>query len=118
MPSTTFPQPVATAATVTYTGVADWWGRHVWVESAGRRRALRPCGDELIAAWAWGCRGIAARELARAILADATGSPAIAERWCREMTHAIVARLPRDAFELGRGEVLEWLDGVAEPMAA
>jgi len=63
------------------------------------RSALHACGDELIAGLAWGCRGIAARELARAILADATGSPAVAERYCREMTHALIADLPRAVIE-------------------
>src|SRR3954471_11911280 len=94
---------------VSYVGVADWWGRHVWVECDGTRSALHACGDDLIAGFAWGTRGIAARELSRAILADATGNPAIAERYCRDMTHAIVAGLPRTGFELDRDEVLAWL---------
>jgi hypothetical protein len=102
-----------TARTARYVGVADWWGRHVWVERDGVRSALPACGDELIAAFKWGCRGIAARELARAILADTTGSPAVAERYCRDFTHAVVAGLPRTGFELGEGAVLAWLEGVA-----
>jgi hypothetical protein len=103
---------------VMYVGVADWWGRHVWVESDGTRSALHACGDDLIASFAWGCRGIAARELARAILADATGSPAVAERYCRELTHAVIAGLPRTGFELDRADVLGWLDAVAVPLPA
>jgi hypothetical protein len=101
---------------VRYVGVADWWGRHVWVESDGVRGALHACGDDLIAGFAWGCRGIAARELARAILADATGSPQLAERYCRELTHAVIAGLPRTGFELDREDVLAWLDRVAAPV--
>jgi hypothetical protein len=109
-----------TGATETvYVGVADWWGRHVWVERDGTRSALHACGDELIAGFSWGRRGIAARELARAILADATGNPAIAERHCRDLTHAIVASLPRAGFELSRGRVLAWLaDADAVAVAA
>jgi hypothetical protein len=103
---------------VRYVAVADWWGRHVWVERDGVRRALPACGEELIAGFAWGCRGIAARELARAILADATGNPAIAERYCRDMTHAIVAGLPRTGFELDRDQVLAWLEAAAAPRHA
>jgi hypothetical protein len=103
---------------VTYVGVADWWGRHVWVEDDGTRSALHACGDDLIASFAWGTRGIAARELARAILADATGSPAVAERYCRDLTHAVIAGLPRTGFELERAEVLAWLDTVDAPMTA
>jgi hypothetical protein len=103
---------------VRYVGLADWWGTHVWVERGGVRRALHACGDELIAGFAWGGRGIAARELARAILADATGSTAVAERFCRELTHAVVSGLPRAGFELDRDDVLAWLDAVAAPVGA
>jgi hypothetical protein len=109
------PQP---KDTVRYTGVNDWWGTHVWVESDGVRSALHACGDDLIAGFAWGCRGIAARELARAVLADATGSTAVAERYCRELTHAVIAGLPRTGFELDRDDVLAWLDAVAAPVPA
>jgi uncharacterized protein DUF6166 len=112
------PPSAPVTETVRYTGVADWWGRHVWVERDGVRSALHACGDELIAGFAWGCRGIAARELARAIIADATGSPAVAERYCREMTHALIADAPRTGFELDRDDVIGWLDRVAEPAIA
>jgi hypothetical protein len=105
-----------TTESVRYVGVADWWGRHAWVERDGVRSALPACGEELIAGFAWGRRGIAARELARAILADATGSTAVAERYCRDLTHAVVAGLPRTGFVLRREAVLEWLEGVAAPM--
>jgi hypothetical protein len=110
--------PTVITDTVRYVGVADWWGRHVWVERGDVRSALHACGDELIAGFAWGTRGIAARELARAILADATGNPAIAERYCRELTHAIVSVLPRTGFELDRDDVLAWLDKVPVPVPA
>jgi hypothetical protein len=103
---------------VRYVGIADWWGRHVWVERDGVRSALHACGDEPIAGFAWGCRGIAARELARAILADATGSSAVAERWCRELTHAVISGLPRTGFALERADVLAWLQTVARPVGA
>jgi hypothetical protein len=110
--------PPNATETVRYVGVSDWWGRHVWVERDGARSALHACGEELIAGFAWGTRGIAARELARAILADATGSPAVAERYCRDLTHAVVAGLPRTGFELERDAVLAWLEGVAAPVPA
>ena len=108
----------ATTDTVRYVGISDWWGRHVWVERDGVRTALHACGDELIAGFSWGCRGIAARELARAVLADATGSSAVAERYCRDLTHAIVADLPRAGFGLDRADVLAWLERAAAPAAA
>ena len=104
--------------TVRYVGVADWWGPHVWVEADGTRSALHACGEELIAGFAWGTRGIAARELARAILADATGNAALAERFCRDLTHAIISTLPREGFELDRREVLAWLEDASAPRHA
>jgi hypothetical protein len=105
-------------AAVRYIGVADWAGCQVCVERDGVSVPLHACGDELIAGFSWGCRGIAPRELARAILADATGSPALAERYCREFTHGVVAGLPRWGFELDGAAVLRWLDGAVAPAAA
>jgi hypothetical protein len=105
------PAPPRTATR--YVGVADWWGRHVWVERGGARGALRHRGDEQIAGFVWGRRGPAARELSRAILRDATGSPALAERYCRELTHAVVSRLPDEGFVLARHEVMAWLEASA-----
>jgi hypothetical protein len=117
MASTTTLRPHRTTARrseseseVRYAGVADRWGRDVWVERDGVRDVLRHRGEEPIAGFAWGRRGIAARALAQAILVDATGSPAVGERFCRDLTHAVVAGLPADAFELTRDEVLGWLE--------
>src|SRR3954453_13144200 len=107
-----------TAHDVRYIGLSDWWGTHVWVERDGVRRALHACGDELIAGFAWGCRGIAAREVGRAGRADAHGSTAVAERFCRDLTHAIVSGLPRTGFELDRDDVLAWLETGAAPAGA
>jgi hypothetical protein len=59
--------------------------------------------------YAWGRPGIGARELARALLFDATGSDVLAERFCRDLTHEIVARLPEREFALERNEILAWL---------
>ena len=102
--------PTRTEAPPTrYLGVSDWWGRHVWLERNGVRGSLPYRGDDTLTAFAWGRRGVGARELARAILHDATGSPALAERFCRELTHEVVAGLPEVAFELDRSEVLDWL---------
>ena len=105
----------STEDTARYVGVADWWGPHVWVERDGTRAALAACGDELIAGFAWGRRGLAARELARASRAAATGSPAVAERFCRDFTHAVVAELPRTGFALESADVLGWLETAGAP---
>jgi hypothetical protein len=101
-------------STVRYVGVADWWGFHVWIEEdGGARRALPYRGDAPLAGFAWGRNGLAARELARALIEDATGSPALAERHCRELTHAVIAELPALGFELTRAEVRARLESVA-----
>jgi hypothetical protein len=103
-------------STVHYVGVADWWGFHVWIEEGGARRALPYRGEAALAGFAWGRNGLAARELARSLIEDATGSPALAERHCRELTHAVVADMPALGFELTRDDVLAWL--AQEPQAA
>jgi hypothetical protein len=90
-------------------GLADGWGRRLWAEHDGTRRPLRYCRDNPTVFFAWGRQGIGARELARALLFDATGNAALAERYCRDLTHDIVARLPEPAFALDRAEILAWL---------
>ena len=98
----------APARTTRYVGVSDWWGRHVWLERGGIRGSLPYRGD-IPVGFAWGRRGLCARELSRSILHDATGSAALAERFCRDLTHEIVAELPEVGFELDREQVLDWL---------
>jgi hypothetical protein len=93
-----------------YVGVADWWGRHVWLERGGARRSLPYRGEDPLATFAWGRRGIGARELSRSILHDATGSVALANRLCRDFTHEVVSELPDVGFELEREQVLDWLE--------
>jgi len=100
---------VAQQQATRYVGVADWWGRHVWLERGGARASLPYRGEDQLAAFAWGRRGIGARELSRSILHDATGSVALASRLCREFTHDVVAELPDVGFELDRRQVLAWL---------
>jgi hypothetical protein len=111
MADTTLTRP----ATLSYVGVADWWGFHVWIEEKGSRRALPYRGEVALAGFAWGRPGLAARELARSIIEHATGSPALAERHCRAMTHAVVAELPALGFELSRDDVVAWLEGGPTP---
>jgi hypothetical protein len=93
-----------------YRGVADRWGHHVWVERGGVRRSLPFCGEDGMVTYAWGRPGIGARELARALLLDATGSIALAERFCRDLTHEVVTRLPEREFALEPDDILAWLE--------
>jgi hypothetical protein len=102
-------------ATVRYVGVADWWGFHVWIEDGATRRTLPYRGEAPLASFAWGRAGLGSRELARSIIEHATGSPALAERHCRTMTHAVIADLPALGFELSRDDVVAWLEGGPPP---
>jgi Family of unknown function (DUF6166) len=92
-----------------YRGAADRSGRHVWVERNGVRRPLPRCGEDDIVPYSGGRAGPGARELARAVLLDATGSIALAERFCRDLTHEVVAHLPEPEFTLERDNILTWL---------
>jgi hypothetical protein len=92
-----------------YRGVADWWGRHVWVERDGIRGSLSHQGEYSRASYAWGRSGIGARDLARALLYDATDNAALSERYCRDFTHKVVAHLPESGFVLGRHDILGWI---------
>ena len=92
-----------------YRGVADWWGRHVWVERDGVRGALSRHGGDPGVSYTWGRSGVGARELARSLLYDATGNAALSERHCRDFTHEILAHLPDPEFVLGREEILTWI---------
>jgi hypothetical protein len=100
---------VARQQTTRYVGVADWWGRHVWLERGATRSSLPYRGEDAMVVFAWGRRGIGARELSRSILYDATGSVALADLLCREFTHDVVAELPEVGFELDHQQVLAWL---------
>ena len=71
--------------------MADWWGRHVWVERDGIRGALSHHGEDSRGSYAWGRSGIGARELARALLFDATDNAVLSERYCRDFTHEVLA---------------------------
>jgi hypothetical protein len=98
-----------TVAERRYVGELDGRDRQVWVEEGELRRALPWRGEGLPVGFEWGRIGIAARELSRAILLDATGNVMLAELHCREMAHQVVAHLPESGFELDREDVLAWL---------
>ena len=97
-----------------FVGVADWWGRRVWVEQGGTRRMLRQSGDDRLVGFAWGRRGLGTKNLAEAMLADATGNPMLAARLSRDLAIEVVAELDEGSFELGRDDVLAWVRARAE----
>ena len=92
-----------------FVGVADWWGRRVWVEQGGTRRMLRQTGEERPTEFSWGRRGPGTKQLAEAMLADATGNPMLAARLSRDLAIEVVAELDDGGFELGRDDVLAWV---------
>lgn len=103
------PTRAPTAAEPAYEGEATACGRRVSIVDEGGRRPL-PAGDpDGEQRYAWGRGGPAARELARAILLDATGNPMLAERLCRPLTWEVLRRLPETRFRLTRAEVLAWV---------
>ena len=54
--------------------------------------------------------GPGACALARLVLQDATGSAALAARYCRALTYDVIAHLPERDFELSGADVLAWLE--------
>jgi hypothetical protein len=105
----TSPRASAILEATRYVGLADCWGRHVWIENNGARRTLRHRGTDPFITFTWGRVGPGARELARAILWDAAADPVLAECFSPELARDLIARLPQVGFELGRDEVLAWL---------
>ena len=91
-----------------YVGIADWWGRHVWLEQGDTRIRLR-YSDGSVIAFAWGRAGLGARELARSILHDATGKAALPDVLYGCFTHEVIAALPESGFVLDRADVVAWL---------
>jgi hypothetical protein len=96
-------------AEATYVGEWTPLGRAVVVEEDGRRRPLRMRDSAQIGGYAWGRAGSVPREVARAILTDATGNPMLAERLCRPLTWEVVSELPAGGFRLTKSEVLDWV---------
>jgi hypothetical protein len=112
MRTTTSPAPSRRSARVRYVGVREASGSHVWVERDGTRRPIATDDDEPAMPLAWSLTGPGASTLARLVLRDATGSPALAGRFYRRMTFDVIARLPPQRFELTGEDVLRWLEGL------
>ena len=89
-----------------------------------RRFAADATDRDALAGWVFGIgrnvlhealrRGRAER---RALARLGVDPPALAERHCRAMTHAVVAQLPALGFELTRDDVVAWLEGGPIPQA-
>jgi len=98
---------------VAYVGRSTWSGRAVSVERATGAEPLRLAAPALTCGYAWGRSGTVPREVARAILLDATGNEMLSERLCRPFTWEVVAALPAAEFTITKAEVLAWISSRA-----
>lgn len=103
---------------VGYVGVTTAFDKAVFVDGERGLQTLRLAGSALTFGYAWGRAGSGPREVARAILIDATGNEMLAERLCRPFTWEVVAKLPSDGFRITRREVLAWVEGEGPPDSA
>jgi hypothetical protein len=94
---------------VAYVGSSTQFGRKVSVERAGSAEPLRLDEPALTCGYAWGRSGSVPRDVARAILLDATGNQMLAERLCRPFTWEVVSELPPAEFTITKTEVLAWI---------
>jgi hypothetical protein len=109
-------QEQAEPAEVSYIGVTTAFEKTVFVDGERGLQVLRLSGSTLTTAgYTWGRAGPGPREVARAILIDATGNEMLAERLCRPFTWEVVSKLPSDGFCITRKEVLAWVEGERSP---
>jgi hypothetical protein len=85
----------------------------VFVVDNGKQRVLPPRHDlrnHSPDGFAWGYGGSGPAQLALAMLADATGDDALAQRHYQDFKFAKIAGLPRDSWQITDTEVREWLE--------
>ena len=92
------PQALQPGWRVVYVGERRAEGRRVVAVVDGEERPLRAIGASSAVGFVWGRPGEGARDLARSVLADATGSPVLTERVHREFAWDVIAHLPGDGF--------------------
>lgn len=93
-----------------YIGVTSTYGKTVLIGDEEGLQTLRLGGSLLTSGYTWGRAGPGPREVARAILTDATGNEMLAERLCRPFTWEVVSKLAADGFCVTRKEVLAWVE--------
>ncbi|HEY5052748.1 MAG TPA: DUF6166 domain-containing protein [Solirubrobacterales bacterium] len=98
----------AEPAEPSYIGVTTAFGKTVFIGDKEGLQTLRLGGSALTTGYTWGRAGPGPREVARAILIDATGNEMLAERLCRPFTWEVVSKLPADEFCITRADVLAW----------
>jgi hypothetical protein len=93
-----------------YIGVTTAFGKTVFIGDEAGLQTLSLGGSALTIGYTWGRTGPGPREVARAILIDATGNEMLAERLCRPFTWEVVSKLPADEFCIPRKDVLAWVE--------
>lgn len=104
------PTDVLSRQNRTYLGAWTPLGRAVFRETDGELEPLPLPESAQLRGYTWGRQGSGPRDLARAILLDATANPMLAERLCRPFTWEVVSLLPVDGFKLTLEEVLTWTE--------
>ena len=98
-----------------YLGTSTLIGRTAFVQHGDDRCTLPLRRSRRFKGYSWGRAGIGSRELARAILLDATGDEMLADRLCQRFTWEVVSRWSPDGFEVTGAAVLGWVRGCALP---
>jgi hypothetical protein len=94
-----------------YVGEFGIAGRRVWVDEHAGPRVLRCALEDPVFGFTWGRPGPRTRDLAVAILQDATGDAALAERHAGAFMREVLVALPVTGFELSGDDVAAWLSG-------
>jgi hypothetical protein len=97
-----------------YVGRWTGLGRAVFTDRDGESRPLRLAQPALARGYAWGRAGAGPREVARAILLNATDNEMLSERLCRPFTWEVIANLPPGGFQITKRAVLGWVEGRPE----
>jgi uncharacterized protein DUF6166 len=84
-------------------------GRRVYVLGPQGAERLVPRSPSSLWSYSWGCHGAGSRELAWALIRDATGDRQLADDWHLDLSIEVVSRLPSDEFELRASDVVTWL---------
>jgi hypothetical protein len=85
-------------------------GPRVYVLGPDGTERLVPRSRASLGSYSWGCHGAGSRELAWALIRDATGDRQLADDWYLDLSTEIVSRLPADEFELRASDVVTWLE--------
>lgn len=92
-----------------YLGERTPAGPRVLVRDGKGSRPLKSRSQDPLASFGWGRPGPLSRELAWALLHDATGDPAVATDRCGDFAAEVVTQLARQSFVLPAVTVLDWL---------